>query len=139
MPFYGVFRYQKIFLTPDSCFSAIFTPRNNVFWKIWTKNFFLKKCKKVPARPGFELATFGANRNRAVILPTRPTAQETCKKVPQEEHAWRSVLSFTTQIHRSQVRIPLASKLFCIYTNVFLGTYIYVFCVILHEKLENDL
>ena len=30
---------QKIFLTPESCFSAIFTPRNDVF----RKNFFSKK------------------------------------------------------------------------------------------------
>ena len=33
---------------------------------------YLKKCKKVPSRPGFELATFGSYQNRAVILPTRP-------------------------------------------------------------------
>ena len=34
---------QKKFLTPDSCFSAFFTPKNDVFNKILRKNFFSKK------------------------------------------------------------------------------------------------
>ena len=43
--FYEVFWGRKIFWTPESCFSAIFTPRNDVFEKNFSKNL-PKKGKK---------------------------------------------------------------------------------------------
>ena len=57
MQFYEVFTCLRIFLTPDSFFSAIFTPRNDVFKKIlrfWKFSIFShryphrwKKFKKI--------------------------------------------------------------------------------------------
>ena len=45
------FRSQKLFSTSDSCFSAIFTPRN-----VFRKKIFLKKCpQKWPFLPLFLL------------------------------------------------------------------------------------
>ena len=64
----GVFWGQKIFLTPESCFSANFTPRNDVF----RKKFFDQKWPQKMAKLWFFWGTlYKTSNHKRLNLPVR--------------------------------------------------------------------